>query len=192
MCGRFFIDYEFREIVEKYGLSKYNTKTTKGEIFPGNEIMVVVNDYGVKMKWGFDFDWSSRKIINARSETIFEKNSFKDLIIHRRCIIPISSYFEWENIDGEKIKHEIKESENKISSLAGIYQITEKDNDEKEFKFTILTTDAIENIKYIHKRMPLIINKENEKIWLDKKITNNAILLNAMKNTDFNLSEMIV
>ena len=192
MCGRFLIDYEFREIVGKYGLSRYNMKPTKGEIFPGNEIMVVVNDYGIKMKWGFDFNWSSNKIINARSETIFEKSSFKDLIINRRCIIPISSYFEWEEVNGKKIKHEIKESENKISSLAGIYQMIEKYNGEKEFEFTILTTDAVDNIKYIHKRMPLIINKENEKIWLNKKIINKKILLNVMGNIDFNLSEKIV
>jgi len=169
MCGRFLIDYEFRDLMERYNLAKYQGSMHQGEIFPSQSVMTIVQKYAIAMDWGFDFKWSKRRIINARFETIFEKKTFKDLAVSKRCIIPASAYFEWQKRDEQKIKHKIFDPSERILSLAGLYNIRLDDENNKLYQFTILTKEADENIRDIHHRMPVIIKSENTVEWLFSK-----------------------
>jgi len=166
MCGRFLIDYEFRDLIERYNLAKYQGSMVQGEIFPSQKVMTVVQKYAIAMDWGFDFKWSKKRIINARSESIFGKKIFKNLAMSKRCIIPASAYFEWQNINDQKIKHKIFDVSESILSLAGLYHITSDNENNKLYQFTILTKEADECIRNIHHRMPVIIEKENTEEWL--------------------------
>lgn len=170
MCGRFFIDYEFKAMVQHYHLSKYNGAFVTGEIYPSNKILCVVNDLGVQMQWGYDFDWAKNLIINAKSETIFDKKMFQQSIKNKRCIIPASSYFEWQQNNGQKDKIEIFKPQRKFMSLAGIYQSFEDDLGNTVQKFVILTKDPLDAIKNVHDRMPVILDESDEQQWLDYNI----------------------
>ena len=172
MCGRFLLESEVDALVARYN-AEYSLDVYKsGEIFPSENPITVVNKNNKNvlkaMKWGFPMKGSKRLIINARSETALEKPMFKSSLLERRCIVPANAFFEWREDKSKKIKHRIGKNHADIFSMAGIYNIF---NDEKNTygAFTILTLNATGAIRSIHYRMPLILNKEEEELWLNHK-----------------------
>lgn len=111
--------------------------------------------------------------LNAKSETIFEKISFKSSIISKRCLIPATGYFEWQHVNKEKIPYYIFLQNRDIFSFAGIWD-TFTTSDHREINtFAILTTTADEFNSKIHntkKRMPVILEEEQEKQWLEPNL----------------------
>jgi len=135
--------------------------------------------WGLKPHWAKD-DNIRTKTLNARSETVYEKPSFRDSIKQRRCLIPVTGFFE--NHTSGKIKqpyHIFLKSE-EIFSLAGIWaEWTNRDNGEITKTFSILTTDANPLLAEIHnlkKRMPVIIPRKNESDWIDIELPKDDIL----------------
>lgn len=171
MCGRFSLDTDLDELFNRYRIKKNDLKfCSKDEIFPSEVVPVVTNNGENKltlMKWGFSPSYSKSLLINARSETVDSKPTFKYSFLNRRCIIPATSYYEWEKVGAKKIKRRISPKGIDIFSIAGLYSSFEDEAGRKFEAFTILTTDAHENIKMIHERMPVILSIENEEIWLD-------------------------
>lgn len=117
-----------------------------------------------------------RKItLNARADTIFEKPSFREPIMKKRCIVPSTGYFEWRHDGSKKIPYYIYLKDESIFSMAGIYDCwLDKVTGEEYFTFSIITTDTNPLTDYIHNtkhRMPAILSKENEEKWLDTSLT---------------------
>jgi len=111
--------------------------------------------------------------LNARAETVFEKPSFKGSIIKKRCIIPASGFFEWQHINKEKLPYYIRLSDKELFSFAGIWSIYTNEDKEQLFSYSIITSDANEFMANIHntkRRMPVILDKTEEEIWLNNAI----------------------
>lgn len=188
MCGRYALEADIDILIERYKAiimdSNFNPKT---EIFPTNTVPIVRQAEQlqiVDMKWGFMPSYAKSPLINARSETVDIKPTFKDSFINRRCIIPATSFFEWEKVEDKKIKRKINIIEENIFSMAGLYNyFFDKDGNKYE-AFTILTTAANNSMKHIHDRMPVIIPRDHEYIWLNhenKNILSLTELLNPWK-----------
>jgi putative SOS response-associated peptidase YedK len=117
------------------------------------------------------------KTLNAVSETIFEKKSFKEAIINKRCIIPANGFFEWRHNNKQTIPYYITLVNESIMWFAGIYNIIEIE-DILYKTFSIITTEANELMASIHntkKRMPLILNNENIENWIKNELAENEI-----------------
>jgi len=125
---------------------------------------------------GLDF---RKNTLNAVSETAFEKPSFKYSIKQKRCLIPSTGFFEWQDYNKKKYPYFITLKEQKIFSMAGLYQNwTDKETGEVFNTFSILTTKAnplMERVHNLKKRMPVILNPANEKDWI----------LPALKDEDY-------
>lgn len=195
LCGRFLLDSDVGDISYRYnylGLDydlsiELDNKIKKQEIFPTNSIPVIYKEDKVKIdvfKWGFP-TWNKKVLINSRAETINEKTIFKDSFQNRRCVIPANAFFEWKKTDNKKQKYRIYLKDTEIFSLAGIYKTFINDKDEKFSAFSIITTEPNEKMRSIHNRMPVILDKNEEKIWLDKN-ENIEELNNIMKPFDEN------
>lgn len=190
MCGRFQLAVELDKILERYGILETSIDfSPQNEIFPSNMSLAVINKEGQKklkmLKWGFSVSFAKRLLINARSETVTSKSTFRESFTYRRCLIPASGYYEWKKDNEKSTKYRIYSKEN-IFSLAGIYK-TFKDNEGKKYEaYTILTRDADKDIIDIHKRMPVIINKHHENIWLDVN-SNGSILKEILKDSNLKL-----
>lgn len=121
----------------------------------------------------------NKKTANARSETVFEKPSFRSAIKSRRCLIPATGFYEWRHEGKEKIPYFVSAKDQEIFSFAGIYESwTNTVTGEIINSFSILTMEANELMKYVHNnrnRMPVIINKEDEKYWLSNLKSNDEI-----------------
>lgn len=121
------------------------------------------------MKWGFIPSWAKDekigyKMINSRSETVFEKPSFKSAIKNSRCLIPATGFYEW---DEKKNAHLFQLEGDKYFAMAGIYSLWKNPQGEILPTCSIITTEANSVVKKVHERMPVIIDKENEDFWME-------------------------
>lgn len=173
MCGRYYIDDETSKEIEKI-VANLDKKLNyqKGEVRPTNNALILTGkNQRIEpkvFKWGFPKFTDSGVILNARADTVFEKRTFKDSIISRRCIIPASGFFEWNKIK-EKVYFTPKSK--KIMYMAGIYNIFEN-----ETRFVILTTKANTSVKEVHDRMPLLLNENQIDEWIFESMRTSAIL----------------
>lgn len=171
MCGRYSLDRDINDLIKRYRPTRsIKDFKTNDEIFPSEYAPVVLNDGEnliAKLKWGFIPSYGKQLLINARAETVMTRPSFKNSFYRKRCLIPISSFYEWVNLDGKKIRKRIALPEEDLISLGGLFDVF-KDKEGKDLiAFTIITTEARGVMKEIHHRMPLIIERENEDVWLD-------------------------
>lgn len=119
--------------------------------------------------------------INAKSETIFESRLYKGIVTKRRCIVPLSGFFEWKR-DGEKKRPFAIHLKNEpIMSVAGIWSSWQHGDKPERHSFSILTTEANDFMKKIHDRMPVILAPKDEDAWLDPEIHEPAELMRLMK-----------
>lgn len=172
MCGRFYLETDFDELVKKYGdFQALEREINTGEIFPTNEVGILLMQQKmayVPLKWGFTPSYAKRPLINARCESLLEKKTFRASVLNRRCIVPANFYYEWKGEKGQKEKYEISSNEEEIMSMAAIY------NEEIQ-AFTIITRDAVPGIEVIHHRMPLILEGNLVSMWLNPNTKENVI-----------------
>ena len=160
MCGRYelFLDKSqtIRGIVHQYqqrfGLAQIKT----GEIFPTNQAPVLAAFHeqveAVPCVWGFPKYNQKGVMINARSETVEEKKTFRESFFKRRCVVLSTGFYEWKQ-DETKQKYWFSlPAEDKALYMAGIWNSFGGTP-----SFVILTTDANDTVRPIHNRMPVIV-----------------------------------
>jgi putative SOS response-associated peptidase YedK len=134
---------------------------------------IICTDYswGLLPYWTKDINFR-KNTLNSRIETIHDKPSF-NAIINQRCLVIATAFYEWhwnDTIGKSKQKYQINTQE-ELFAFAGIYsQWTNPVNGEKLNTFSIVTTRANETMEYVHnhkKRMPIILKKEDEALWLN-------------------------
>ena len=174
MCGR----YEFtkerseelfqiaHEIELRYGAGAWSP----GEIRPTNLAPVLVSE-GKTVRpelqtWGYRLPNSL--VINARAETAAEKPIFRDSVVHRRCVIPSSGFWEWSQ---SKRKFFFKLPGETVLYMAGLYSMRDGMP-----RYCILTTAANESMREVHHRMPLVLRREQITPWLEQPETATEIL----------------
>ena len=148
--------------------ASYNISPTQNApvVFEENNKRILKN-----MRWGLIPSWAkdnsfASKLINARSETIADKPSFKNLITTNRCVVLANGYYEWVNVDNKKHPYFIYSEENTMISMAGLW--TEWRD---VVSFTIITKQSDKSISHLHHRMPLILQEEKIDSYLDKRNT---------------------
>jgi putative SOS response-associated peptidase YedK len=127
------------------------------------------------VRWGFIPSWvkeikPGKPLINARSETLLEKPSFRNAIRRRRCLIPADGYYEWlGDVPGKKIPYFIHRPDHGLFAFAGLWEHwLGADGSELETA-AIITTEPNDVIAQIYTRMPAVIHPENFAQWLDVK-----------------------
>lgn len=171
MCGRYGLTASKEELTARYDVkdAEYAFEE-RTEIFPTNEnIVLMPNHKFYQIKWGFTPAFTNRPLINARAETIMEKATFKEPFAKKRCIVPATYFFEWKKVEGQKKKEKKKISvkDLPIFSMAGICERYSDDQGGSYLTYSILTTDSNPQMTEIHHRMPVILEPEDEAIYLD-------------------------
>jgi putative SOS response-associated peptidase YedK len=184
MCGRFTITKSMEEIEERFNAEF--EKIDEDSLFapnynasPSQKLPVITNtDSGriVKYTWGLIPSWvkspsSEYKMINARSETLLEKPSFKNAFRRRRCLVLADGYYEWQKSGKKKTPYYIKLKTGELFAFAGLWETWTDKNKNEIRSFTIITTEANELTKKIHDRMPCILEMKAEKNWLNMEIS---------------------
>lgn len=133
--------------------------------------------WGLIPFWVKDEDKANKirfNTFNAKSETVFEKPSFKVAIKNKRCLVLVDGFYEWQEVKGKKYPYYIKMANSEAFALAGIWDIWEnKTTGDKKNTFSIITTRANPLLEKIHnkkKRMPVILKPEDEQRWLSDEL----------------------
>lgn len=139
------------------------------------------------MRWGFLPPWAKDvsvgyKMINARSETIAEKPTFKRAFKEQRCLIIADGFYEWKKTGKEKQPVRIVLKSKGLFAFAGLWSAwTEPDSKKELVTCAIITCAANSLLKQVHDRMPVILGKDEEEAWLDKALKEPADLSSLLR-----------
>lgn len=194
MCGRFTLLSE-REAIRRYFAVENNWEsyTQSYNIAPTEKVLAIIYDGKMNragyMSWGLIPSWAKEKkfsysMINARTETIDVKPSFKHLLQRKRCLIVADSFYEWQQTASGKVPHRIQLANKQLFAFAGLWDKWEN-GDERIFTCTMLTKDANEFMEPIHHRMPIMLEKPAAMEWLHQSFpTNQAVKSFALQVAD--------
>lgn len=149
--------------------------------FGHTEYPVVTDDPQMGyFRWGLIPFWTQtieealtlrNRTANARAETLFRKPSFREPIRKRRCLVPVSGFFDWQEVAGTKIPCYVTAPDAPILALAGVYDRWYNPLSEEWVEtYAVITTPANPLMRRIHNtnfRMPAILGREEEARWLD-------------------------
>jgi putative SOS response-associated peptidase YedK len=179
MCGRLnVIDNPVMKIVfDILGIDFY-TKTNH-DLRPTQEVAVVAAVDGMMQPlhttWGIKPGWSKKLIINAQSETVAEKKTFKKAFQQHRCLVPCSGWYEWRDEGGKrKQKYLFEPANDSPLFMAGIWY-----SGENSHELVTLTVKPNEQCAEYHHRMPLLIAPEELTYWLNSTVEEVQALLTA-------------
>lgn len=209
MCGRFTITVSKETmknfLKDKFSITNFNIDDyiPRFNASPTQNILSIISD-GTNyragfLKWGFIPDYAKDiKFfqINTRSETIDEKPIFKRAFLSRRCIIPADGFYEWIRGQNKKNPVRITLKDESIFALAGIWNTVIIDG-KKIHTVSIVTTKANKLISHIHDRMPVILDYDKVKMWLDPKINDPKLLKELLnpypdnKMTYYEVSDLV-
>lgn len=177
MCGRMAITLPHEAVVEMFGAVPANDlpDTPNYNVCPTVNVPVVTSDDGVRrlrpMRWGFIPHWYKKPnggplLINARAETIAEKPAFRAACRERRCLLPVTGFYEWyRDGDAKPLPWFIQRQDGEPLVMAGIWQDWEQDGAVIS-TCAIVTTGANEAMARIHHRIPVILTAEDWSLWL--------------------------
>jgi len=169
MCGRYTL-HTTDELEERYRVEVAEAIRPNYNAAPSQMMPVLTNEGLEVMRWGLIPKWAKDekigyKLINARSETVFEKPMWKGIIKRNRCLVPANGFYEWQKRDGGKQPFYIHFPDERIFSFAGIWETWQHEGKEWQ-SYTILTTTPNKEMESIHDRMPVILHREDEAQWL--------------------------
>ncbi len=178
MCGRFTLTADPSDLQEAFYWVNFGNAdiTPRYNIAPTQGVPVVTNSgenrldfftWGLVPFWAKDPSIGSR-MINARSETLAEKPSFKNAFRRRRCLILADGFFEWQKSPDNKTKIPmyIRLKGGKPFAFAGLWENWHSSDGSQILSTTIITTQPNELVKSIHNRMPVILPETSYERWL--------------------------
>lgn len=185
MCGRFALATEKHILEILYQLEIREDLQPRYNIAPSQYILAcrLSPQHGKRelaaLKWGLVPFWAEdetigSRMINARSETVAEKPSFRDAFKKRRLLIPVSGFYEWKKEDGAKQPFYISRKDGQPFSLAGLWERWDKGTNPLE-SCTILTTEPNSLLAPLHNRMPVVVPPENYELWLDPEANSKTL-----------------
>ncbi len=199
MCGRFTNRFTWKQLHRLMGLttpppeqdfaSRYNIAPTQ------TAPVVRADDRGggaralAMLRWGLVPSWAKEikigaSMINARAEGIEAKPAFRTALRRRRCIVPVSGFYEWKRLADGKSKQPYyirSSSDDEPLAFAGLWERWQPPDADAVETFTIITTAPNQMMSGLHDRMPVILAPEDFDRWLDPTNQDAAGLLPLLK-----------
>lgn len=186
MCGRFTISKTEQELEKRFGARFYSrVLEARYNVAPTQNCPVITDRHPDEIRlyrWGLVPIWAKdvrigSRFINGRSETLTKKPAFKDAFQRRRCLVLADGYYEWKTIGGRKVPHRIQVEGGEAFAMAGLWERWNPapkgeswDAERTVHSFTIITVPAAARVEGIHDRMPAILPREQERLWLDGEL----------------------
>ena len=190
MCGRYVRKTGAQEIAHAFAAFDSGVSLSRNfNISPTSDVFVLrsysdavrldVMSWGLVPVWAKDVSRAA-SLINARSESVAEKPSFRNLISRHRCVMPMNAYYEWKpmKVAGKAMKQPFAFIPGKDSgydheshfAVASLWS-TWRDGEGKELTTCVaLTTEANQRVSQVHIRMPVLLTKDGVKQWLSEEV----------------------
>ncbi len=174
MCGRYSIAVE-GEKLQRYSAARLTFPyVPRYNAAPSQELPVILNESPneiLPVRWGIKRPWmrTLRRdgLINVRTETLKEKQTFRDDLFNRRCLVLADGFYEWKEVSrGRKVPFRFCRKDGALFAFAGLWEVN-RDEKGRDFKaFSIITTAAKAPVRAVHDRMPVILRRSDEERWL--------------------------
>jgi len=195
MCGRKTLTKDMQSIIEELAIEEWENSDNylpNYNIAPTqNSPILIYKDKRIikPMRWGLIPSWAKddkfgARMINARIETLLEKPSYRNLVSSNRCIIIADGYYEWKKDGDRKIPYYFKDPNNKLLTLAGLYDLWKHPDGYLVPSYTVITKEAQNDITIIHNRMPVILPQEHLDEWLKTEDFSVSDALEIAKSTN--------
>lgn len=184
-----YLDYDDLKVKEERLFNQFPTSNIV-TLITGKPKKLLKARWGLLPNWAKDINFNAP--INARAETIDSKPTFNMPFKKQRCVIPINGFYEWRETEKGKVPYYIKPKNSDYFMLAGIWDLwSPKDSLflDEILSCAVVTTTANSLMEDIHHRMPVILNKDTQSIWLDETIEDVHLLKSILKPYDSNLME---
>ena len=184
MCGRYALSAMISDIAEEF-----STNSAPGIILPAdwnikptNDVYIIKNQAIEIASWGMIAHWSKSddeaaksqsSAINARSESVHEKPTFKSAFRSNRCLLPATGYYEWASELGKyKTKQPIyiSRDDDKLLAFTGIFQSWTSPSGRVIQSVAIITRQAVGQLALVHSRMPVFLPRDRWADWMNPKI----------------------
>lgn len=132
------------------------------------------------MKWGLIPFWTKRnpdygavmKTINCRSDSLSQSGGmWASMKGRKRCVVIAQGFYEWLKVGPrEKVPHFVRRKDGKLMCFAGLWDCVQyEDGEDKNYTYTIITTESNAQLRFLHDRMPVILDPASEemRVWLD-------------------------
>ena len=204
MCGRYAQAQGMDEIIERFDLDSSlvdKSLPLNWNIAPTNEIYIIRDNESGRVldsaSWGIIAPWqknftearnSQSHAINARSESIHQKPTFRQAFRTTRCLIPATGYYEWATSLGKYPPKQpfyiCSQDERTSLSIAGIWSTWKSESGAEIQSAAIITREAVGDLETIHSRMPVFMPKDRWDSWLDPKNREIETLISLMDISD--------
>lgn len=182
MCGLYNLSHTSDEVAAYFDYGEDVQFPPRDYVAPGQPAAIVRREESDKtgvshfalVRWGFVPSWAKevkpgKPLINARSETIMEKPSFRNAYKRRRCLVPASGFYEWlGDVPGCKQPYYVPRADGGVVAFASIWEHWMGPDGSELESMAIITTVANETLAPIHHRMPVVIERDCFDLWLDE------------------------
>jgi len=202
MCGRYSQTLDLAEVVKRFGIKPppFSWRPSYN-IAPSAKAPVICQGGLRLLRWGFIPAWSMppaqpalplqqggaplaaapvqerEGFINARAEGIASRPAFRSSFYRTRCIIPADGFYEWQSSAGSRSPYRFMMRDKGLFGMAGVYE-------EKSGTFAVITAAANALMRPVHHRMPVILERRHEALWLDPKMKDSETLLPLLRAYD--------
>ncbi len=189
MCGRYTLISDLSELARQYEFDgDIDAFDKRYNIAPTQEVLTVVGGETRRagfMRWGLIPHWAKdtkigRRMINARAETVAEKPAFRDALRRRRCLVLADGYYDWQRSGGTKRPMRVAMRSGQPFAFAGLWSVWKDPEGNRIPSCTIITTSANDLLRPIHDRMPAILPRDTEDLWLDQNVDDPAVLSSVL------------
>ena len=182
MCGRYTITVTLEELMALYFAEDATTPhpwRPRYNVAPMQLVPAVVNDGNRNrlglLRWGLVPPWAEdekigARMINARAETLEERPAFRRAYRSKRCILPADGFYEWKKEGKQKRPLRIVMRDGRVFGMAGLYETWTAPDGRKIHTCAVITTAPNRLMADIHDRMPVILRREDEALWLDRSV----------------------
>jgi putative SOS response-associated peptidase YedK len=196
MCGRISMEAMLQDIVREFGVESKQARELQSNynIKPTEDLYVITNDQISVASWGMIAPWSKSnpealksqsKAINARSETVHEKPTFKKAFRRSRCLVPATGYYEWATELGDYKPRQpiyVSRDDGKIMAFSGIHDRWISPDGEPRDSVSIITRESVGDLAKFHSRMPMFLPRDRWSKWLDPDLQDVDIIRSLFEN----------
>ncbi|HCU6008005.1 SOS response-associated peptidase [Legionella pneumophila] len=183
MCGRFALDTTRVEIKTQFHVDHIPELSSLFNIAPTQNALVLMQSPIDEMRHTEWFTWGlipyfakdkkmNPPLINARAETLATKPAFRTSFKSKRGIVIMSGYFEWQQLEHYKQPYYIRRKNKKLLAVAALWDTWQSQRGEVVHSCCLITTQANSLVARFHDRMPVVLNEEQQQIWLDARENN--------------------
>lgn len=171
MPGRLILARPTSELAKLVGRSDVPSDPPRYNIAPGQEVVVITKDAVERMRWGIIPVGRKNArgrpvmetIINARSETVFDKSAFEGV---QRAVIPADGWYEWTGEKRKKTAWRIEPTDGGLLYFAAIFDVWRAPNGMELPQVAAVTCEPSADVKDIHHRMGVLLEASHVEIWL--------------------------